>query len=441
VKNSIFRFNNDCTRLGNSKIVFINNLFEKNTGKALNFTSCDITFEENVVRENREGIFVFEKKGNPIIKNNNIYNNFKNIKTGDFFKEELVLEENFIYPPDSIEGKIKVKFSKEPYFGILPDDKDAYLIFSVKTDGFVDGKGLLKDDKFYVPSFDGNIYEIDLKRLDLRKFHMGDFSDSSPIIYQNRLFYQCWNGKIAAIDLEKAEKIFEASFDKSLKDDHRNPSPVIYGTKLVFLSPGGSLVIVDAENLKELYRAKLDGEFRATPLIYLDSIYIPSTDGSIYRLNPESFKISQVLVDASFYASPVMYKDKIVLVDKMGKIFFLNDNMDVFKIIHTDRAFRYQSPSYYRNNLIIASLDGYLTEFNDEKIISQRRYEDIFTSTAVIYKDFAVLTSFYGHIYFVNKDKLIKVKDLGEIQFMPTLYKDIIITGSRANRVYGVKIW
>lgn len=441
VKKSIFRYNNDCTRLGNSKIVFRNNLFEKNAGKALNFTNCNIIFQENVVRDNREGIFVFEKVGSIDIAKNNIYNNFKNIKTGDFFREKLVLGENFIYP-ENVDGNVSVSYAKQPLDRILPQEKSFYISFSIETDGFVDGGGLISNNRLYIPSFDGHLYEYDLSKKILRKFFTGDFIDSVPIVENEKIFYQNWSGEIGYFDLISGQKKIICNFDKTLKDDHRNPSPIKKNNKIIFLSPGGSLIIIDTEKNKEIYRTKISGEFRATPLLKDGYLYITSTDGYIYKFSVDTFSISKIVLDDNFYASPVSYFDYIVLTGKNGNVFFIDQDFEIKKVVTLDSTFRYQSPVIYNDNLYFFSLEGkvYRVNWNLEyqKIAT---IQDIFTATPAIYKDYIVVPSFYGNLYFYGEDKLLVVPDLGEIQFNPLIYGDIIIVGSRANRVYGIKIW
>lgn len=442
IKNSIFRYNNDCTRLGNSKILFKNNLFEKNSGKALNFTNCNIVFEENVVRDNREGVFVFEKTGNVNIRNNNIYNNFKNIKTGDFFKEQLILGENYIYPPNNIEGNVKVTGLKEPIYGILPDEKSSYISFAIETNGFVDGSAIISEEKLYFPSFDGNIYEYDLKKHFLRKFNVGDFIDAVPVVFKDKLFYQNWSGEIGYFDLTSGSKKVITHFDNTLKDDHRNPSPVKTDDKIIFLSPGGSLVVVDIIELKQIFRTKLDCEFRASPLIKDNFLYINSTNGDVYKLSLDNFNVTKNSLDDSFYATPILFENSIVLTGKEGKIFFLDDNLNLKKLIDLKSSFRYQSPLAYKDSLFFFSLDGKIYQVKKNfEIFLKKEIKDIFTATPITYKDFLVIPSFYGNLYFYREDKLFMVSNLGELQFSPISFGDIIIVGSRANRVYGIKIW
>ncbi|MCX7990491.1 MAG: right-handed parallel beta-helix repeat-containing protein [Proteobacteria bacterium] len=442
ITNSIFRYNNDCTRLGNSKISFKDNLFEKNTGKALNFTNCNILFERNVVRENREGIFVFEKSGFVTIRENNIYNNFKNIKTGDFFKDKLVLERNFIYPANNIEGEVRFVAVNEPFYGILPDDKDAYINFIIETQGYVDGGGVIDGERLYFPSFDGNIYEYDLKNGYVRKFFIDDFSDAVPVLYGKKLFSQNWRGDIVTFDLLTGNKKIIASFDKTLKDDHRNPSPVVFDNKGVFLSPGGSLLVINLTDNKELFRTKLNGEFRAKPLLNGDLLYIPSVTGDIYTLSFIDYSLNKVSFDGSFYSSPVFYEDSIVILSKEGKVFFLDKNLIVKRVVDLKSSFRYQSPIVFNESLYLFSLDGKIFKLkqNGEPVLLKET-EEIFTSTPILYKGFIVIPGFYGNLYFYRDDKTIRISNLGEMQFSPLVYDDFIIIGSRANRVYGIKIW
>lgn len=442
IRNSFFRYNNDCTRLGNSRITFTNNLFEKNSGKALNFTNCNILFKNNVVRDNREGIFVFEKAGNVNIRNNNVYNNFRNVKTGDFFKEKLILGENYIYPIDNIEGNVTYKLLDEPIYGILPDDKNAYAIFSIETNGYVDGGGLVVGDKLFFPSFDGNIYEYDLKNNILKKFFLNDFNDAIPIVFNNKLFYQTWGGEIGFFDLISGEKRHITFFDKTLKDDHRNPSPVLFENRAIFLSPGGSLVVVDLVNLKELFRTKIDDEFRANPLILDNFLYLLSTSGKIYRISLENLDINQKTFNDSFYSSLVVFDKHLVAVSKEGTVYFLNKDLSISKSVNLKSSFRYQSPISYRNELYFFSLDGKIFKLNNNgEVTLLKEIDEIFTSTPTLYKDFIVVPGFYGNLYFYKDDEIIKISNLGEIQFSPLTYGDVVITGSRSNRVYGIKIW
>lgn len=108
IEDCIIRYNIDGCRLGESRFVIRNNLFEKNDGKAINFRNSTVEITRNIIRNNGSGIFIFETDRDLKIENNNIYDNISNIRLGDFFTGEVRLNSNWWGSADleKIERKI-----------------------------------------------------------------------------------------------------------------------------------------------------------------------------------------------------------------------------------------------------------------------------------------------------------------------------------------------
>lgn len=196
---------------------------------------------ENTIRNNRDGLFVFEKAGETVITRNNIYDNYSNVKVGDFFQGKLIMGETFIYKISDLQKEIIIEVQKDPFLNAMPDFRDAYVLFQIDTSGFVDGGGSIANEVAYIPSFDGHIYEVNLNSGKYSKISVDDFTDARPAVDENALYAVTWGGVIRAIDISTKKLIWEDNFRKSLKDDHRMASPLIYKKFLIAVSQGGHL--------------------------------------------------------------------------------------------------------------------------------------------------------------------------------------------------------
>lgn len=440
IKDCIFRKNGDATRLGNSKIEFLNNLFEHNNGKALNFTNCNLTFKNNTVRNNREGIFVFEKVGNAEIQGNNIYENFVNITTGDFFTGVLTLGLNYIDNTVGIKNSIKFLSKESPFIGILPDLKDAYVKKTIQTEGFVDGEASANGDSIFFSSFDGNLYRYFFTSGNVKKISIGDFFDCKPLVFGKHLVVTTWSGIVAAYDTEKEDFIWKIQLNKSLKDDHRMSSPVIAKENLIIARPDGNVYEIDISNGKTINSYIFEDEFRATPLVLDSKIYLFGVMGSVISIDIVNKVVKTQRLQASFYSQPVLYKDKIVVVDKNGKLFFINYDLIVEKGYQFDATFRHQSPIVYNDKLFLFSLDGKVITLHDDKIEIEL-LDEIFTATPLVMYDYIVVSTFSGKLLFYSKVEHFFLNGFGEIQFSPYFSNDELYIGTRENKIYVIQTW
>jgi len=441
VSNCIFRKNGDATRLGNSVITFVNNLFENNNGKALNFTNCKIIFKNNTLRNNREGVFVFEKVGEAVIEHNNIYNNNVNVKTGDFFKGKLVLGENFFGEKTLVQENVEFKVTKKPYFWILPDILDSYIVKVIDTNGFVDGAASHNEDKVFFTSFDGNLYYYSPNTETLQKFFIGDFIDCKPLVTDKYVVVVDWGGKVSAIDFNENKQLWSVQLDKSLKDDHRMPSPVLLNDKVVLVArPDGKVYFLGLDTGKILKKISLNDELRATPLVFDERVYLCGTHGNVYSLDVTKETVSNVKFDASFYSPPIIFKKFIVFLDVEGKLFFVDRGLKLHRLIKLEGTFRHQSPVEFMGKLYLFSLNGKLF-IVDNALLETINFNEIFTATPAVVEDFLLVTTFSGKLLFYSKNKNFYLGGLGEIQFEPHIFGRYVYLGTRSNKIYVIKVW
>lgn len=442
IKNSIFRFNSDGTRIGNSKLVIERNLFEKNVGKALNFTSSKLLIYNNTIRDNRDGLFVFEKSDETIIKRNNIYNNFSNIKLGDFFKGNLYIGETFINKTSELQEGIHIDIIKEPFLDALPDMKDAYVIFHIDTEGFVDGGVTISNELAYIPSFDNNIYEINLNSYNYGKIYINDFSDASPAVDDRSIYIVNWDGIIMAIDKFTKNVIWKDRFKRSLKDDHRMAGPVLSENLLIVVSPGGHLKIYQKFKGKIVFEKFLEGEFRASPLVLDKRIFMVSVSGEVYSISLKDYRIYKKKFNSKFYSSPVFHKNYIYVLGSEGKLYVFDKDLNIKNIFEIKGSFRYQSPVVFKDRVILCSLDGYIIEIGVDNNVDYKKTNYIFTASPGVYKkSFIVIPSFQGDLVVYDGSKIFSVGNFGEIQFSPVFYKDRLVLGTRNNKIYVIKFW
>lgn len=120
IEDCTIRFNIDGCRLGESQFSIRNNLFENNEGKAINFRNSEVGISRNIIRDNGSGIFVFETNRKLKIEENNVYDNFYNIRLGDFFTGDVRLHSNWWGANDSTRIAEKIYDSRvDPEIGTV----------------------------------------------------------------------------------------------------------------------------------------------------------------------------------------------------------------------------------------------------------------------------------------------------------------------------------
>lgn len=441
VSNCVFRKNADSTRLGNSIITFTNNLFEQNNGKAINFTNCKLTIRKNTIRNNRDGVFVFEKAGDIVVEHNNIYDNKVNVKTGDFFRGKLVLGENYFGENSTVEGLVECIISKKPFVGVLPDMLDAYLVKVLETNGFVDGAASLIEDTIFFPSFDGSVYWYNTKNDSFQKFSIGEFLDCKPLLIGKTAVLVDWDGNVTAIDFEEKKKLWMVKVDNSSMDDHRMPSPILVNNDIIAVArPDGKLYLIDLKTGLIKKRYYFEEQIRATPLIYEGKIYFFGTYGNVFSIDIIKENIERTSFNASFYSPPIVYKRYIVNVEKTGKLFFIDKDLKLHKIIDLKGSFRHQSPIEFNGKLYLFSLDGKLFII-DENSFEEINLNKIFTATPAIFDDYLIVPTFNGELLFYSKKNYLYLGNFGEIQFQPFVYDNRLYLGTRSNKIYVLKLW
>lgn len=440
IKNSIFRKNGDATRLGNSLISFTNNLFEYNTGKALNFTNCKLIFKKNTVRNNREGIFVFEKTGDVTLEHNNIYDNKVNVKTGDFFKGSLKLGKNYISDTSHIQSNIIFDVAETQYMGILPNILDAYIHKVIETGGFIDGGLSRKNKDLFFTSFDGYFYKYSIDQNEVTRINIGEFMDCKPLIADKYVIISDWSGKVYAFDIENGEKKWQIMVDKSLLDDHRMPSPTLFGNKVVIARPDGKVYFLEPLTGKVLKKFIFEDEFRATPYVFDDQIIFAGSKGTLITINLQE-EIKTVRLEASFYSSPILLGQLFVIVDKEGKLYLFDKDLNIKKLILLNAAFRHQSPVVMNNKLYLFSLNGHIFEFANDEVKLKRKLDLIFTATPVVINNNLVVPTFCGNLLFYSNEREFIIGNFGEIQFEPFYSDGFIYLGTRSNKLYVIKPW
>lgn len=442
IKNNIFRFNGDGTRIGNSKLEIEKNLFEKNIGKALNFTNSRLVIANNTIRNNRDGLFVFEKSGETLIKRNNIYDNYANIKVGDFFQGKLSIGETFINDITDLQKEVSIEITKNPFLNAMPELKEAYIVFEIDTEGFVDGGVTFSDGTAYLPSFDGNIYEISLNSGKFTRFSVDDITDAKPLIDNEVLYAITWDGVIRALDRNTKKLIWHDSFKKSLKDDHRMAGPDLHKNLLIAISQGGHLKIFEKSNGKVIFEKFLDGEFRSDPIILGNDLFFVSVLGEVYKISLENFHIMTKKFDNKFYSKPILFNGLLYILGSNGDLLGLDREMDVVKHFEIKRNFRFQSPVIFNNKLILCSLDGFIIEVNLDNKIFYKKTNYIFSGTPAVYKNsFIVIPTFQGELIVYDGNNIFNIGNFGEIQFSPAFYEEKLVFGTRNNKIYVIKLW
>jgi outer membrane protein assembly factor BamB len=168
--------------------------------------------------------------------------------------------------------------------------KNNSVTWKFQTGGAVRGTAVIKDQRLFFGSADGNLYAVDKHTGKLEwKFQTNGAIPSCPTIDRNTIFFACRDKYIYALDLNKGTLQWRTPTGDLLPHkwgwEYFLGSPIVSKGKVYVGSGDGSFYCLDGATGKKIWTHKTNGRIRATPAIRNDVVFIPSYDGICYALD------------------------------------------------------------------------------------------------------------------------------------------------------------
>jgi eukaryotic-like serine/threonine-protein kinase len=171
--------------------------------------------------------------------------------------------------------------------------------FKIKTPIF--SSPVIDDQTVYFGALDSTLYALDL-RTGKEKWKLKTNGEilSTVIIQNNNVYLLGGNGVLSCIDKNTGKPVWRSVFDNTALfmaerkydfADYYHSSPVIYNDVIYFGSGNGYVKAVKASNGEQLWAFKTGDIVHNTPVIYNDKLYIGSFDGNLYALNLQTVNV------------------------------------------------------------------------------------------------------------------------------------------------------
>jgi len=312
------------------------------------------------------------------------------------------------------------------------------LIWRYETGGWVDSSPTIYNGRLYVGSDDNYIYCLSAESGELIwRYKTGDWVYSSPTIDNGRLYVGSHDGYIYCLSADSGELIWRYK-----TGDYVFSSPTIYNGRLYVGSRDNYIYCLSAESGELIWRYKTGGIVESSPTIYNGRLYVGSWDNYIYCLSAESGDlIWRYETGGSVGSSPTIYNGRLYVGSGDNYIYCLSADSGELIWRYKTGSYVSSSPTIYNGRLYVGSLDNYIYCLSENSGDLIWRYEtgaEVFSSPT-IYNGRLYVGSWDNYIYCLSAesgDLIWRYKTGGSVGSSPTIYNGRLYVGSDDTYIY-----
>ncbi len=331
VADSVFRWNVDGTRLGNSALRVERNLFYGHPGKAYNAHRCRNTVQANRFHHNRYGVFLFAADLGSVFRGNWFRANRTALRLGDFFAGTVRTSGNDWggappqAPPDNPDAEIRTEPAAVERAG--PRGWPVWApAWRADLGGFADAPVLCAPEGVYAAAWSGSVERLDVasgRTLDAAR--LPDAVDAGVALGPKVLATQAWDRAVYLLSRPDLEVLGRFEEEASPADDHRQSRPVFAGRTLVVGTWAGRVRAFDTSGgaLGLLWTLEAGGPFRA-PLTRVPErgiLLAPCQDGVLYALDERTGGVRWVYRGTGpFLSGAAVFEGTAFVADRPGRL-------------------------------------------------------------------------------------------------------------------------
>jgi outer membrane protein assembly factor BamB len=188
---------------------------------------------------------------------------------------------------------------------------------------------VINGDIVYIGGLDSTLYAIDVNSGNVKwKFSTLGEIRSNVLVNNNQLYLVGGDGTVYSIDKNSGKLSWKLTFNNTALflgerkydiADYYNSSPVLYNNIIYFGSGDNRLNAINADNGKLIWTFRTDDIIHATPAIADNKIFIGSFDGNMYALNNSNGNLlwkfksvgHQFFPKGEMQGSPVVLNDAV----------------------------------------------------------------------------------------------------------------------------------
>ncbi|TLM65677.1 MAG: hypothetical protein FDZ69_08790 [Deltaproteobacteria bacterium] len=333
VEDCTIRGNFDGSRLGQATFTFRHNLIERNRGKGINFRNSQVTIEQNIIRHNDAGIFLFENDRPISVRGNNLYGNIDNFRIGDFYAGDVAIGSNWWGTADPAAANATVFDNKrDPAIGTVTitaapawipgaGPRDALALqpaWSLPTGGYLDADPAVAGDTLYQAGWDGRLRAVAPDGTLRWERDLGATLDAAPAIVGDLVVVQGWERTVYALDRADGSERWRFTYPPSPADDHRQGGLLAVDGLVLVPAWNGTLHALDAATGTVRWQVACGQPLRARPAFDGTGIYQPGGDGTLTALSPAGARLWQRALPDPLLAAPALLPGGVAVLTRAG---------------------------------------------------------------------------------------------------------------------------
>jgi outer membrane protein assembly factor BamB len=335
VEDCTIRHNFDGSRLGQATFTFRHNLIEHNRGKGINFRNSQVTIEQNIIRHNDAGIFLFENDRPIVVRDNNFHDNLDNFRLGDFYAGDVSIGSNwwgsaepavanatiFDHKADPGVGTVTIAVAPTWIAGAGPRDAVALSPeWTVTTGGFVDADPVVADDTLFLAGWDGVLRAVAADGRERWSRELGQVLDATPLLAGDLVVVQGWERAVVALDRRTGAERWRFSYPASMADDHRQGGLLAVGELVLVPAWNGTLYALDIATGTLRWQVDCGQPLRARPAFDGTVLYQAAGDGTLTALTPAGEILWQRRLPDPLLSEPALLPAGVAVLTRAGGV-------------------------------------------------------------------------------------------------------------------------
>lgn len=238
----------------------------------------------------------------------------------------------------------------------------------------------------------------------LWRMKLGDIN-SSPQIYQEKVFIGSSSGSLRALNRFSGEEIWEFETEDAIFSTPAcdGSTKLTTSGKIVCFGSGDDYVYaLDQENGELVWKFKADGSIYSSPAVKDGKVFFGSVDGHLYALRVEDGSLDwKFETRADIYSSPAAAESLVYIGSNDYSMYAVDLSTGKLRWkFETGGAVR-SSPIAVGDKLFFGSYDGnfYVLNRFSGKLLWKYETEGMISSSAAYYDGKIYITSEDGHIY------------------------------------------
>ncbi|MEP7107181.1 MAG: PQQ-binding-like beta-propeller repeat protein [Ferruginibacter sp.] len=201
---------------------------------------------------------------------------------------------------------------------------------------------VISENTVYVGGLDSVLYAMDIQTGKVTwKFPTGGEIRSTVLVDKNQVFLVGGDGTFYSIDKGTGKLSWKRVFNKTAMflgerkydlADYFNSSPVLYNDIIYFGSGDGRINAIRAENGDLLWTFQSDDIIHGTPAVYKEKVYAGSFDGNVYALNSKTGSIvwkfksvgHEFFPKGEMQGSPVVFNGLVYIGSRDYNLYAIN---------------------------------------------------------------------------------------------------------------------